>query len=556
MLLKALFGKLMEHGVISGIFSKIGGWISAGLSSLAEKGGILGFLGSFGQGIMLAFQSLFAGGKYSLIGTIGEMFTNHAAITQAGAWGSMIGFAIAKALVGTVSIALGAMELGKAINEGMDVGAYNIGLGEAGGKDKDKKSVGLGSYAKGALGGAAIGFGVGQIIPVIGPVVGAAVGALAGIITTALSPAFEQLEVDAKNANNEMQRIEYYEGKVQGAKTAVDDLDEMMSVLNNTLETQTNKVYKVGDELGISRTRMDELITSVKDGTFNTDMLNGSEVQLTDSLTQLSYQVERNKEVSEKLTEAKKKLQKAELDLAIAQDIEAGNFEMAQARIEYALASEIYSGDEAAKKMTQILKKANTEQKAELLEDMSPDLKKKWDGYYLTTEGAMDELYKLYDKMSDKDREAWLQNINGEIANNIQGRMDEIKNRVENSSWWKRLLDIGNNGKILGISYIGHDIPGYAVGTNYVPNDGLAYLHQGEAVIPKKYNQPYQQDNSGMSNAIDRLTQQVAQISNQVNQGIPVKGQFVQRGSDLVATVEKANNRMKNNVLNNRVYAR
>ena len=99
-------------------------------------------------------------------------------------------------------------------------------------------------------------------------------------------------------------------------------------------------------------------------------------------------------------------------------------------------------------------------------------------------------------------------------------------------------------------------VPKYEQGTNYVPNDGLAYLHQGEAVVPKKYNTPYQPDNSGMSSAIDRLAQQVARISAKVEQGIPVKGQFVQRGSDLVATVEKANNRMKNNILNNKVYAR
>lgn len=31
-------------------------------------------------------------------------------------------------------------------------------------------------------------------------------------------------------------------------------------------------------------------------------------------------------------------------------------------------------------------------------------------------------------------------------------------------------------------------IPGYAVGTPYVPQDGLAYLHEGEAVIPAKFN--------------------------------------------------------------------
>jgi hypothetical protein len=33
-------------------------------------------------------------------------------------------------------------------------------------------------------------------------------------------------------------------------------------------------------------------------------------------------------------------------------------------------------------------------------------------------------------------------------------------------------------------------IPSYAVGTPYVPNDQLAMLHKGEAVIPEQYNQP------------------------------------------------------------------
>ena len=81
--------------------------------------------------------------------------------------------------------------------------------------------------------------------------------------------------------------------------------------------------------------------------------------------------------------------------------------------------------------------------------------------------------------------------------------------------------------------------------------------HQGEAVIPKKYNQPYQPtNNSRLESAIDRLSQQVSQISAKVEDGIPVKGQFIQRGSDLVATVERANNRLSNNILNNKVYAR
>ena len=31
-------------------------------------------------------------------------------------------------------------------------------------------------------------------------------------------------------------------------------------------------------------------------------------------------------------------------------------------------------------------------------------------------------------------------------------------------------------------------IPKLATGTNYVAGEGLAYLHEGEAVVPKKYN--------------------------------------------------------------------
>lgn len=34
------------------------------------------------------------------------------------------------------------------------------------------------------------------------------------------------------------------------------------------------------------------------------------------------------------------------------------------------------------------------------------------------------------------------------------------------------------------------DVPQYALGTNYVPKDGLAYLHEGEAVVPTEFNKP------------------------------------------------------------------
>ena len=102
-------------------------------------------------------------------------------------------------------------------------------------------------------------------------------------------------------------------------------------------------------------------------------------------------------------------------------------------------------------------------------------------------------------------------------------------------------------------------VPQYKAGTNFVPNDGLAYLHRGEAVIPEKYNQGsvYQQTNTRqLEDSIDQLNKQVAQIGEIVNQGIKVQGQFVQKGTDLVASVEKTNNKLSNAILSNKVYAR
>lgn len=541
-LFNALFGKLTLSS-ITGVFSKIGGWITT----------LLGASG-FGQGIMLAFQTLFAGGKYSLIGTLGEMFTNSAAITQAGSWGSMIGFALTKGLLAAVAASFTVGAIVEGADKGLSTGAYNAGLMEAGGKEEDKKSNAgnvLGTTLKGAAGGATTGALIGGLP---GAVIGGAIGGIAGLLTSALAPAFADVEIAARNANNEMQRLEYYEGLVQGYSTEVNEFTELVNLSNNALQTQTDKVYSLGEEYGVSKTTLDGLVQSIKDGNYNTEMAAGLNTELAGALNQLDWHYQNNAGLTDKLTEAKRKLQKAEMELAIAEDIAAGNLELAAARIEVAYASNVYTAEEATAKMVQIAKEGSAEQAAAILKDLSPDLQKKFQEEYGKTEEGLNELTDLYFKYSKDEREYFLQNLTGEVQKEMENRVNAIKQAVENAPWYLRLLDIGNDGKIFGISYI--DVPGLAIGTNYVPNDGLAYLHQGEAVIPKKYNQPYQPPNTMSQAYMDQMLTTMRSLDNTIQQGIDVRGEFKQRGTDLVATVKKVENRSGNQPLNNAVFAR
>jgi hypothetical protein len=68
-------------------------------------------------------------------------------------------------------------------------------------------------------------------------------------------------------------------------------------------------------------------------------------------------------------------------------------------------------------------------------------------------------------------------------------------------------------GKRLGL-------PGFQVGTNYVPFDGPAYLHEGEAIIPKAYNPAAGgTGNARLESLVEGLTQEVQRLQSIVNDG-------------------------------------
>lgn len=543
--------------MVGSAFGKLGKVLWSGLKGVGTKlWDLLGFT-TFGKQMQVGFLQAFKG--QGLIGAI-----------KGG--GATLGSVFAQAFLAVAGIAIAGISYATGFGMASNDASYNIGLMEAGGKEKDKKGSG-GAYAVSAIGGAAGGALVGLAIGgPLGAAIGAGIGAIVGLITTTLAPAFEELEVAARNANNEMQKIEYYQGLVQGYSTEVSRLDELQKVLNDTLKLQTENVYKEGEQLGITKTRMNELVTAVQNGTFHTGMLSGAEIGLKDSLIALNDQQIKNKDATTKLEEAKRKLQKAEIDLAIAEDVAAGNFEMAAARISYAEAAMLYTEKEATDKRIQLYKEAGTEEAKYLLQDLTPQQRTKMAEINNLTESELASLAEKWRKSSDETKKAFLSGVDQDTQNQFEGQMNAIDSIIkEHQGFWqgvgdtlKEIFTFGiadtwtyNGEKKASAQYKSTYIPSAAVGMNYVPNDGLVYLHQGEAVIPKKYNQPYTpQDNTRLESSIDRLTRQVEQIGGIVNQGIKVQGQFVQRGSDLVATVEKANNRLSNNILNNKVYAR
>lgn len=249
------------------------------------------------------------------------------------------------------------------------------------------------------------------------------------------------------------------------------------------------------------------------------------------------------------------------------------------------------------------------------VEELKTKVQEKWEN--LKTKAA-----ETWDNIKNKASETWNNIKNSaigqkvsEIATNAKNKFDEIKTNLSNSwntlktnastawnniknsivngaksAWegckgffqniadgvkkaWEGVKDFASKtGQRFGNFFSGKGFktdeeytefqkkhPSYDVGTNYVPNDQLAYVHKGEAIIPAKYNKPVSLDNTATNRTneeIRNLVNQVRELQSMVAQGIKVNGQFVQRGADLVATVERASNKVSNTILSNKAFAR
>lgn len=560
MILKALFGGLTA-GSVGGIFSKVGGWITKALSGSA-----------IGRGVLQGFTDMVTG-QGGLVKSLKFAFTNPNLISQMGGWGEMLGMIFVQGLTAILggTIAVAGISTGYKMNANNT--AYNIGLEEAGGNEEDKKSNFWGTALGTASGGIGGGIIAGALFGSSAGPIGAAIGAISGLLISSLAPAIETITIKGKEMNNELLKIEQYEGRVQGATTQVEAATEAQDLMTQAIEGQTNKIYEQGEQLGISKSRLDSLIQSVQNGTYNTDMLYSSEINLASSLEQLSALQDKNRDSTEKLTEAKRQQQVAETNLAVAQDIAAGNYEVASARIEAAFASSVYTVDEAGKQMAMLLKQTNGEMKSNLLENMTPEMQKNFASYVQTSDTGKKDLVKIYEELNDEQKKVFEQNYGDLFAESIEATLDEGQKKIDETEldWshpfqslgkvfgrlWEMIFGGGGSTNSNGGNSNARSVQpaAFATGTNYVPSDGLAYLHQGEAVIPKKYNRPYQPNTMDQA-YVDQIITTMRALDTTIQQGIEVRGEFKQRGTDLVATVKKVENRSGNQPLNNAVFAR
>ena len=83
---------------------------------------------------------------------------------------------------------------------------------------------------------------------------------------------------------------------------------------------------------------------------------------------------------------------------------------------------------------------------------------------------------------------------------------------------------------------IAHGLPAFAQGTNYVPQDMLAQIHKGEAIIPARYN-PAGQGSDALVAEIKALRAEVQRLREQNNQGHAMGAMATERNT---ASLKKA----------------
>jgi hypothetical protein len=94
-----------------------------------------------------------------------------------------------------------------------------------------------------------------------------------------------------------------------------------------------------------------------------------------------------------------------------------------------------------------------------------------------------------------------------------QGAVDALANSL-NPDRFRTFFDfaVASSYSRQGLSIPAANMPSYAVGTSYVPNDGVAMLHQGEAVLTKSQNTDMTMNSGKVVSLLEALVNRVGEL--------------------------------------------
>ena len=399
------------------------------------------------------------------------------------------------------------------------------GLGAAAGV----AAAGIGGYA---LAGAALGSAFGPI----GAAVGAGIAALVGVTVSAVTARDSVLSVkDATEQYNE----------------ALTTQQDATNVYNQALVNSANAMSQLEQMERTTGLSGKALAEQVNNGTLSIDNMTASQMQVYAAYMQSKQAIEELKAAQENKKIADDNAVKSSIELALANAQETKSYDELKNQILQTWKEGKISTEDARTYMERAMGDMSNDARETFMEDLPDSIKNGLDPtkYQSWGRDLVDTIGRWFDGIWKSANETWQR-----IGNLFSGKGFKTDAEISFSSgggrWWRPVVEAG-----------GRSLPSYDVGTPYVPNDQLAMVHKGEAIIPAKYNRIHGQMNSSTDNSllyqtVDAMNAEIGELRSLIQQGIPVTGQFVQRGNDLYATVEKAKSRRGTQPLSNAAYAR